>query len=147
MSKRSVSAFIFFATLLTAGSLARAQRPLPNPVLAFAGSTPYETQGVKWTRYHYYIFNADEYPTALFVAAPALPPCGVNKNSSRSWIDLFDQTGKRLYGFCAITDAKGLQDLYFNLQEGTIPPSWIYIEISDRQTNTKYKSNLAETVL
>jgi len=26
-----------------------------------------------------------------------------------------------------------------------VPPSWVYIELNDRQTNTKYKSNLAET--
>ena len=26
-----------------------------------------------------------------------------------------------------------------------VPPSYIYIEMNDRQTNTKYKSNLADT--
>ena len=131
--------------LITAGVVASGA--IPNPVLVFAGSTPYEQGGVKWLRYHYYIFNADDYPTALLAPAPALPPCGVNTQSSRAWIDLFDQAGKRLYGFCAIHDAKGLGDLYFNLQEGTIPPSWIYIEINDRQTNTRYRSNLADTVM
>jgi len=26
-----------------------------------------------------------------------------------------------------------------------VPPSYVYIEMNDRQTNTKYKSNLADT--
>jgi hypothetical protein len=33
------------------------------------------------------------------------------------------------------------------MEEGVLPPSWVYVEINDRQTNTKYKSNLAETVM
>jgi len=28
-----------------------------------------------------------------------------------------------------------------------VPPSWVYIEMTDRKTNTKYKSNLAETTM
>jgi hypothetical protein len=133
--------------LTVCGSTARSQRQLPNPVLVFNGSTQYELQGVKWTRYHFYIFNATDYPGALFAPAPELPPCGLNTKSSRTWIDLYEQNGKRIYGACAIYDTKGLSDIYFNLKEGTIPPSWIYVELNDRQTNTKYKSNLAETVL
>src|SRR3954464_6594317 len=35
--------------------------------------------------------------------------------------------------------------LWFALEEGVIPPSYVYIELNDRQTNTKYKSNLADT--
>ena len=31
--------------------------------------------------------------------------------------------------------------------EGTIPPSYVYIVITDRQTNKTYKSNLADTTL
>ena len=31
------------------------------------------------------------------------------------------------------------------LEDGVIAPSYIYIEINDRETNTKYKSNLADT--
>jgi len=73
--------------------------------------------------------------------------CGANTNSSRTWVDFFDQTGKRLYGFCALGKPADLDGIWFALEEGVIPPSWIYIEINDRQTNTKYKSNLADTTL
>ncbi len=34
-----------------------------------------------------------------------------------------------------------------DVEQGKLPPSWVYIEILDRQTGTRYKSNLAETSL
>ena len=83
----------------------------------------------------------------MFAAAPSLPPCGLNANSSRTWIDLFDQRGKRLNGFCAIGKPGDLIGIWFAIEADVVPPSWIYIEMNDRQTNTKYKSNLAETVM
>ncbi len=119
--------------------------PLPNPVLYFVGQEYYSTGGTSYVRYRYGVLNSSTYPDALFAAAPALPPCGTNTNSSRSWVDFFDQTGKRLYGFCALGKSENLNTIWFAGLEGVVPPSWIYIEINDRQTTTKYKSNLAET--
>jgi hypothetical protein len=118
---------------------------LPNPVLYFTGSKPSTTGGQKLTRYSYDVLNKDQYPAEMFAAAPALPPCGQNTRASRTWVDLFDQTGKRLYGFCALTKPADLGDIWFELPETEVPPSYIYIELNDRQTNTKYKSNLADT--
>jgi hypothetical protein len=119
--------------------------PLPNPVIYLMG-TEYFTQGGKdYIRYRYDVFNKESYPDALFAAAPALPPCGTNTKSSRTWVDIYNQQGKRLYGFCAFSKASDLNKLWFALEADVIPPSWIYIELNDRQTNTKYKSNLAET--
>ena len=91
--------------------------------------------------------NFDSYPNELFAASPSLPPCGKNTKASRTWIDLYDQNGKRLNGFCAIDKPDGLNSIWFALDADVVPPSWIYIEMNDRQTNTKYKSNLAETTL
>ena len=125
-----------------------AARPLPNPVLIFTGQEPFEAKdGKLWTRYHYAVDNQAAYPPTLFAAAPELPPCGRNERASRTWVDLYDQSGKRLYGFCALTGPDGLGQLWFALEADAVPPSWIYIEMTDRQTNTKYKSNLAETTL
>ena len=118
---------------------------LPNPVLYLTATEAYSANGKNWIRYKYDVFNKDAYPDALFASAPALPPCGLNKKSSRSWIDFFDSRGKRLYGFCALSKAADLNGIWFALEEDVIPPSWVYIEINDRQTNTKYKSNLADT--
>lgn len=96
-------------------------------------------------RYRFDVFNKDAYPADMFAAAPALPPCGKNTKSSRTWVDIYDQSGKRLYGFCAFGKPSDLGSLWFALEEDVIPPSWVYIELNDRQTNTKYKSNLADT--
>ena len=120
---------------------------IPNPVLVLTGTAPYTTGGKVFIRYNYSVFNFDSFPAEMFAAAPQLPPCGKNMQASRTWVDIFDQTGKRLYGFCAIGSPGNLNKIYFALEEGVIPPSWVYIEMNDRQTNTKYKSNLAETTL
>jgi hypothetical protein len=89
--------------------------------------------------------NKDKYPAELFVAAPELPPCGQNAKSSRTWVDIYTQNGKRLYGFCAFTKPDDLSRIWFALDRDEVPPSWIYVELQDRKTNAKYKSNLAET--
>jgi hypothetical protein len=119
---------------------------LPNPVLYLTGVEPFETGGKQFMRYQYDVLNKDAYPKELFASAPALPPCGKNTKSSRTWVDFFDQRGKRLYGFCALSKPADLSGIWFALESDVLPPSWVYIELNDRQTDTKYKSNLAETV-
>jgi len=119
--------------------------PLPNPALYLMGTEAFQQGGKTFIRYKYDVDNKDAYPDAMFAPAPALPPCGVNNKSSRTWVDIFDQRGKRLYGFCALSKASDLNQLWFALEEDVVPPSYVYIELTDRQTNTKYKSNLADT--
>jgi hypothetical protein len=119
----------------------------PNPILYMTGAEYYSANGKNWVRHRYDVFNKDQYPDAMFAAAPALPPCGLNTKSSRTWVDFFDSTGKRLYGFCALGKASDLGQIWFATEDGVVPPSYVYIEITDRQTNTKYRSNLADTTL
>jgi hypothetical protein len=120
---------------------------LPNPVLYPTAQEFYTANGKNWIRYRFDVFNKDAYPNELFAAAPALPPCGVNTKSSRTWVDFYDSRGKRLYGFCALSKPADLGSIWFAMEQDTVPPSYVYIEMTDRQTDTKYKSNLAETVL
>jgi hypothetical protein len=120
---------------------------IPNPMLYLISAEPYTVNGTEFMRYRYDVFNKDQYPAAMFAAAPGLPPCGNNHNSSRSWVDFFDQSGHRLYGFCALGTPNNLGQIWFALPIDQLPPSYIYIEINDRQTNTKYRSNLADTVM
>jgi len=121
--------------------------PPPNPVLYFVNQELYTANGKTWVRYQYDVLNKADYPAEMFAAAPALPPCGSNTKSSRTWVDFFDSRGKRLYGFCALGKPADLGGIWFALEEGEAPPSYVYIELNDRQTNTKYKSNLADTVM
>ena len=123
------------------------QKPVPNPVLVFIGQQPFERGGKEFIRYRFSVHNRTDFPDELFAAAPELPPCGTNKNSSRTWLDIFDQRGKRLNGFCALSKHDDLDGIWFALEKDVVPPSWVYIELSDRKTGTKYTSNLAETSL
>jgi len=139
-----LSATGLFLSLLPSAAVAQ---PLPNPILYLMGTEAYEVRGTNFIRYRYDVLNKDAYPADMFAAAPSLPPCGNNTNSSRTWVDIFTSRGQRLYGFCALGNPTGLGQLWFGLPEGEIPPSYIYIELNDRQTNTKYRSNLADTTL
>ena len=147
INRNSLRLLVLPLLLGVAGPGAAQSAPTPNPILYLTGLEYYEAGGKNWVRHRYDVFNKDQYPDAMFAAAPGLPPCGTNTNSSRSWVDFFDSNGRRLYGFCALGNSSNLGSIWFATEEGTIPPSWIYIEITDRQTNTKYRSNLADTVL
>jgi len=147
---KSLAVLICVCLLIVVAFLAtpttRAQ-DLPSPVLYFTHSEPYSAAGKDFVRYHFDVSNKDDYAAELFAASPSLPPCGSNTKASRTWIDFYDQSGKRLNGFCAIVATKDLNGIWFALESDVVPPSWVYIEFTDRQTNKKYKSNLAETTL
>ena len=148
MKARSVITFLsasLFLVLLVHGSASTAPPVLPNPVLYLTGQEFYQASGKQFIRYHYDVLNKADYPADFFAASPNLPPCGLNTKASRTWVDFFDQRGKRLYGFCALSKPADLNGIYFALEASVIPPSYVYIELTDRQTNTKYKSNLADT--
>ncbi len=146
MTRRKTTVlFVATAAMASAAYPAAAQ---PNPILYLTGTEPYTANGQNFIRYRYDVFNKDQYPAALFAPAPSLPPCGNNTNASRSWVDFFDgRSNRRLYGFCALGNPSNLGQIWFALPEGQIPPSYVYIEITDRQTNTKYRSNLADSVM
>ena len=120
---------------------------LPNPVLYLLNQEYYTSSGKNYVRYRFDVLNKDAYPNELFTKSPDLAPCGSNTQSARTWVDVFEQNGKRLQGFCNFGKPSDLGTIWFALEEGMVPPSYIYIEMNDRKTKTKYKSNLAETTL
>lgn len=147
---KSLSIISTAAVLATIGGSAASQGPstLPNPILYITGTEQYTANGTSFIRYRYDVLNKDAYPAAMFAPAPGLPPCGNNANSSRTWVDFFNgRTNVRIYGFCALGSPQSLGSIWFAMPEGTVPPSYVYIELNDRQTNTKYRSNLADTVM
>jgi hypothetical protein len=145
-TKKTVLAVATLILVLATQSSAAAP-VLPNPVLYFLGAEYVEINGKQITRYRFDVLNKDQYPNDMFAASPALPPCGSNTKAARTWVDLYDQSGKRLNGFCALGKSEDLNGIWFGLETGVIPPSYIYIELNDRKTSTKYKSNLADTTL
>ena len=143
-TRNAIFIAVTFLFVLAIQGVAQVQS-LPNPVLAFLGQEPLEVRGSQKIRYRFDVANKAKYPNELFAAAPTLPPCGTNTKSARTWVEIYDQRGRKLNTFCALTKTADLDGLWFALDPEVVPPSWVYIEMTDRQTNTKYKSNLAET--
>jgi len=146
-TSRTVLLTILACLVTIATQTAVAAPVIPNPVLTFTGNEYVKIGDKKMVRYYFDVYNKDEYPAEMFAAAPTLPACGTNTKASRTWVDIYDQSGKRLNGFCALGKPADLGNIWFALGEDEVPPSWIYVEFNDRKTNTKYKSNLAETTL
>jgi hypothetical protein len=146
-STASLQIGLVLIMLATQSSATAPTPPIPNPVLYMTGQDVYQVSGTQYIRYRYDVLNKGDYPADFFSAAPALPPCGNNTKASRTWVDFYDSRGKRLYGFCALSKPNDLNGIWFALETNVIPPSYVYIELTDRQTNTKYKSNLADTTL
>ena len=146
LQRRTLLGVVTLILVLAVQGAASAPAP-PNPMLYFLGAEYVTISGKQTVRYNYDVANKDAYPDNMFAASPNLPPCGSNTKAARTWVDLYDQNGKRLNGFCALGKSSDLGKIWFSLDENVVPPSYIYIELNDRQTNTKYKSNLADTTL
>lgn len=144
--------FVLITLLLISTGIASAQvrsgaddfktRSLPDPKLVFEGKEEYEANGQKWVRYKLSVTNRNVYPAAMFKAAPQLPACGANENSSRTWVDIFNaQNGDRLYGFCSLGAPANLDNLWFAVKQGQNPPKCVNMVMTDRLLNKTFKSN------
>ena len=143
---RALSLLLATIVFLLASQKVASAPPVPKPLLYLIGVEAFDQGEKRLIRYRYDVSNKYLYWPEMFAPAPSLPPCGENASASRTWVDLYDQGGNRLNGFCALTKPGDLSQIWFALDQDAIPPSWVYIEIYDRQTNTRYKSNLADTV-
>lgn len=116
---------------------------IPNPQVIFTGSENYiDAFGTPYVRYRLQVTNWASYSDELFRAAPDLPPCGSNANSSRTWVDIFSSfTSTRIYGFCALGKASELTTIWFGIPQGTSPPPTVYITLTDRKDGKTYYSN------
>src|SRR5262245_25810046 len=122
----TLTLFLFIAAMCAtaAAQATQADAPrLPNPMIIFTGAEYLQEKGMPpTTRYNYAVFNFDSFPNTMFAAAPALPPCGANNRAARTWVDIFDQRGKRLSGFCALGSNRDLNRLWFALPSEEVPP-------------------------
>jgi hypothetical protein len=137
---------VCFGLLLMLASLSPSSaqtQNLPAPQLKFAGTEDYEANGQQWTKYKLVIVNRSDYGNDLFTPAPDLPLCSDNKNSSRTWVNIYNgQSRQRIYYFCALKAAKDLGYLWFAIAKDTPAPASVYVTITDRRTNNKAGSNV-----
>jgi hypothetical protein len=109
------------------------------------GQEVYSASGQSFMRYRYDVFNKNAYPAAMFAAAP-------DAAAVRQQYQLVAHLGRLLRCAPALAStasarSAGPQDLgqiWFSRPEGDVPPSYVYIELIDRQTGTRYRSNLAD---
>lgn len=114
---------------------------LPTPVVEITGWETFEAKGATYVRYRLRVSNWQAYGDDLFVAAPDLPPCGQNTNASRTWVDIFNSSNQRIYGFCALGRASDLENLWVAVRLDT-PVQGFYIELVDRRANLSARSNI-----
>lgn len=113
-----------------------------NPQLYFTGKESSTINGNVFTRINLSIKNWESFSNDLFKASPSLPPCGLNTNSSRTWLDIFDGAGKRLYGYCAFNTNENLRSFSFAISANQTLPLKVYITLNDRELNKTYTSNI-----
>ena len=104
----------------------------------YTGSKDYTVRGHEYTRYRLEVTDSEAFPDEMF--APA--PCGLNHNSSRTWVSIYDNDDIYLYGFCAFDSSDDLDRLWFAVPKGTSPPDSVHIVLNDRECNITYTSNL-----
>lgn len=104
----------------------------PNPVIKFDHQ---DTEG----RVYIPVDNWSAYSSDMFRKAPELPPCGLNTQSSRTWVSIYNaDTNARIYGFCALGSNEILKNIWFksNANSGRV-----YIIMNDRACEKTYRSN------
>jgi hypothetical protein len=112
-----------------------------TPKLALKGIGSYEVGGKTFTRYDLTILNWDIFSADLFRAAPNLPPCGSNTNSSRTWVHIHDASNRRyIYGFCALPSPQSLTNIWFGVEKDKKPLT-VYVRLLDRLEGVAYQSN------
>lgn len=119
----------------------------PTPRLVVTEVKDSTAGGRSYKRYSLSVTNWSEFPDELFLPAPDLPPCGRNRNSSRTWLEIYNQDGRRLYGHCAMKGPAALGRFLFSVSTDRQQPERVYVTLEDRRAGHVYKSNLASTVV
>lgn len=118
---------------------------LPNPNIVYVGSEYNE-----WIDLYYHeitVSNRYIYDNSMFVASPELPSCGLNTNSSRSWIKFYeieeDGSENYFYGFCALNSSNDLKNLWFTaISKNENKNLKLKLKLYDRLCDRIYESNI-----
>ena len=112
----------------------------PDPQLTFQEHEVYSTASGTFVRYRLNVPNNASYDDELFAPAPELQACGLNANSSRTWVNIYDNNDAYVYGFCAFGQASSLNSIWFAKPLGEAPPDSVYVDLVDRKCNKSYRS-------
>ena len=107
---------------------------LPKPKFGFVRVSEHVNDGVAYRMYAVEVANRGKYDNDLFVPSPKLPPCGRNANASRTWLNIYNGNGTRIYGWCAINANGELASLKFNIPSANPQPRSLFTEFIDRHT-------------
>ena len=123
---------------MTPDTIAPSAAGIPKPQLQYDSISTTTVPG--YLLFHLTIRNSSGFPNAMFTPAPHLPPCGLNANSSRSWVNIYDNDGNHIYGFCALRSTAEFNHIWFAVPPDAVP-SMVYVVIWDRETNERYTSD------
>ncbi|WP_320043000.1 C25 family cysteine peptidase [uncultured Desulfobacter sp.] len=114
---------------------------LNAPKLSLKGTQTIPLHGNIYKFFKLNVTNWSSFPNDLFTPSPWLPPCGSNPNASRTWIKIYDQDDRQLYGFCAFNSNDDLTKIWFSVRNGNPTPKSVYVVLEDRECDIKYTSN------
>ncbi|MEW6131251.1 MAG: CARDB domain-containing protein [Acidobacteriota bacterium] len=115
---------------------------IPQPKIKLKGKNILQNNGQNFVRYELRVKNHDLFPDTLFQPAPELPACGKNTAASRTWVDIVEaNSGKRIYGFCSLSQSADMENLWFAVKANEEPPGCVQVVMTDRKLNRVYKSN------
>jgi len=114
--------------------------PLPAPRVAFVAKAVEPS----FIRYTFAVTNHAMFSNVFFTPSPNLPACGLNVNSARTWLDIFNGNGGAyIYGYCALTSSAEMAKLTFAVPKASPQPKSFFITLEDRLCHVTKKSNVA----
>ena len=114
--------------------------PLPVPRVAFVS----KAVEPGFIRYTFSVTDHALFNNVFFTPSPNLPACGLNHNSARTWLDIFNANGgARIYGYCALTSSAQMVKLTFAVPKASPQPKAFFITLTDRLCHQTKKSNVA----
>ena len=131
---------IILGIAVSANVQAQCGPPLPTPRVAFVA----KAVEPGFIRYTFSVTNHSMFSNVFFTPSPNLPPCGLNVNSSRTWLDIFNGNGGAyIYGYCALTSSAEMTKLTFAVPKASPQPKSFFITLEDRLCHVTKKSNTA----
>ena len=95
---------------------------MPRPKLRFLSVSDTVNNGHQLKLYEVEVVNREEFDNELFMPSPALPPCGRNTNASRTWVNIYNEKGGRIHGYCAINANGELASIKFMVEASKPQP-------------------------